>query len=214
MPSHVAASTVCVALTDTSGSVCSLSASRTPPAQVYGRLYIDYAVTRRCIDGVCGAHGHFRLRALAVGFLDAVSSDFGRLDTDRAITRYYIDGVCSTRTLQAPCDRCRLPRRRQLGVRSAGHRPCRQTSLHRRCVRRTRTLRSPCAFCLLPRNRQLRFRSAGHRPCRHTSLHRRCVRCTRTLQAPCARCRLPRRHQLSVRSAGQRPCRHTLLHRW
>ena len=49
---------------------------------------------------VCGANGHFRLRVLAVGCLDAVSS-------------------------------C---------IWSAGHRQCRHTSQHRRCVRRSRTL--------------------------------------------------------------------------
>ena len=115
VPSHDTASTVCAAHTDTSGCVCSLSACTTPPAQYFGRLDTDRAVTRRCIDGVCGAHGHFRLRVLAVGCLDAASAVF----------------------------------------RSAGHRPCRHTSLHRRCLRRSRTLQAPCARCRLPRRRQL-----------------------------------------------------------
>ena len=116
VPSHAAASTVCAAHTDTSGSVSSLSASPTPIAQVFGRLDVDRAVTCRCIDGVCGAHRHFRLRVIAVGFIDAVSSSFGRLDTDCAVTRRYRRCVRRTRTLQAPCARFRLPRRRQLSV--------------------------------------------------------------------------------------------------
>ena len=95
MPSHAAASTVCAAFTDTSVSVCSLSASSTPSAQVFIRLDTDRALTHRCIDGVCGTHGHFRLRVIAVGCIDAVSSDFGRLDTDCALAHRCIDGVCS-----------------------------------------------------------------------------------------------------------------------
>ena len=94
MPSHAVASTVCVALTDTSGSVCSLSASSTPSAQVFIRLDTDRALTHRCIDGVCGTHGHFRLRVLAVGCLDAVSLVSDLLVTDRALTHRCIDGVC------------------------------------------------------------------------------------------------------------------------
>jgi hypothetical protein len=57
-------------------------------------LYADRAVTRLCIDAVCGAHGHLRLCVLAVGCLDAVSSVFGRLYADRAVTRLCIDAVC------------------------------------------------------------------------------------------------------------------------
>jgi hypothetical protein len=42
-------------------------------SSVFGRLDIDRAITRRCIDGVCGAHRHFRLRVLAVGFPNIAS---------------------------------------------------------------------------------------------------------------------------------------------
>ena len=114
VPSHVAASTVCAALKDTAGSVCSLSASPTPPAHVFSWLDTGHAFTRRCIDCVCDADGHFRLHVLAVGSIDAVSSDFGRLDTDRAVTCRF-DGVCGAhRHSRLLCARCRLHRRRQL----------------------------------------------------------------------------------------------------
>ena len=63
-------------------------------SSVSGRLDTNRAVTRRCIDGVCDAHGHVRFRALACGFLDAVRSVFGRLDTDCAFTHRCNDGVC------------------------------------------------------------------------------------------------------------------------
>ena len=66
MPSHIAALTVCAAPTDSSGSVCSLSAFPTPPAQVSGRLDTHRAITRHCIDGVFGTHGQCRLRVLSL----------------------------------------------------------------------------------------------------------------------------------------------------
>ena len=196
MPSHVAASTVCAAPTDTSGSVCSLSASRrrhvrfrsaghrpcpkhcphTPlhrwcmrrsqtllapcaRCQLPRRRQLRFrsAGHRPCRHTSLHRRCVWRRRtlpapcALAVGFLDAVSSVISRLDTDCAITRRCIDGVCAARTQtlpQAPCARCRLPRRRQLSIRSAGHPPCRHTPLHRRCARRPRTLQSPCALAV------------------------------------------------------------------
>ena len=85
------------------------------PSALFGWLDTDRAVTCRCIDGVCGTHRHFRLCVIAAGILDAVGSS----------------------------------------VWSAGHRPCRHTSLHRRCVRCSRTLQAACARCRLPRRRQL-----------------------------------------------------------
>ena len=95
VPSHVAASMVCVAHMDTSGSVCSryrLPRRRKLSCSVGWTPTVPSHATASTVCAL-RAHGHFRrLRALAVGFPDAASSDFGRRDAYRAVKRRFIDG--------------------------------------------------------------------------------------------------------------------------
>ena len=144
MPPIDAASMVCAALMDTPGSACSLPASSTPPAQISvgGTPTVPLPVAASTVrvahtdtsGSVCSRCWLPRRRQLScsVGWTPTMPSHVAA------------STVCALRA-HGHFRRLSVP---ALSVRSAGHRPCRHTSLHRWCARRPRTLQAPCALAV------------------------------------------------------------------
>ena len=130
---------------DISGSTCTLPAGHRQLS--LDRPFADRTVTRRCVDEVNGAHGHFRLHVHAAGWTPSAQV-LDRPLADRTVTRRCVDEVNGAHGhFRLHVHAAGWTPSAQFG--SAVRRSYRHSSLRRRGERSTWTFQAPRARCRL-----------------------------------------------------------------